>query len=103
MLYAQSDRLWHLYLADVADMADAVGRARRDPRGPAWPATRDRAAALVEAHVRSFDAQVRAAVGRRLEPPLAQGTATVQRRPGAAAMRTSSVTNVASVISATAT
>ena len=70
MLYAQSDRLWHMYLADVADMghavdehaaihaalvagdADARGDARRGPR-------------------QSFDAQVRDAVTRRLGSPLA--------------------------------
>jgi DNA-binding GntR family transcriptional regulator len=70
MLYAQSDRLWHMYLADVADMTHAVGEhagilaALRAGRA-------DRAAGLVEAHVRSFDAQVRAAVRRRLDAPLA--------------------------------
>jgi len=70
MLYAQSDRLWHLYLADVADMALAVAEhlaildALRD--GDA-----DRSAELVEAHVRSFDEQVRAAVTANLESPLA--------------------------------
>lgn len=70
MLYAQSDRLWHMYLADVDDMADSV-----DEHTEILAALRTRdaesAAALVEAHVRSFDAQVRAAVTRRLAPPLA--------------------------------
>jgi len=72
MLYAQSDRLWHLYLADVADMAVAVAEhlaildALRD--GDA-----DRSAELVEAHVRSFDKQVREAVTAHLESPLAGG------------------------------
>ena len=32
MLYAQSDRLWHLYLADVADLDRRDRRAPRDPR-----------------------------------------------------------------------
>ena len=69
-LYAQSDRLWHLYLADVADMRHAV-----DEHAEILDALRggdaDRAAALAEAHVRSFDEQIRAAVTRRLGPPLA--------------------------------
>lgn len=71
MLYAQSDRLWHLYLADVADMEDAVAEHRaildalRARDG-------DASAALVEAHVQSFDTQVRSAVTARLEAPLAQ-------------------------------
>ncbi len=72
-LYAQSDRLWHLYLADTVDdvdMAHAVEEhveilaafRRRDA---------DRAADLAEAHVRSFDAQIRAALRTRLDAPLA--------------------------------
>ena len=32
MLYAQSDRLWHLYLSDVADARSRDRRAPRDPR-----------------------------------------------------------------------
>ena len=69
MLYAQSDRLWHMYLADVDDMADAVAEHReildalRDGDG-------DRAATLAEAHIRAFDAQIRTAVKRRLTSPL---------------------------------
>ena len=70
MLYAQSDRLWHMYLADVADMSHAV-----DEHRPILDALvdgdGDRAAELAEAHVRSFDHQIRDAVTRRLGPPLA--------------------------------
>lgn len=69
MLYAQSDRLWHLYLADVADPGHAV-----DEHVAILDALRvgdsDRAAALLEAHVSSFDAQVRDAVTARLASPL---------------------------------
>ncbi len=65
MLYAQSDRLWHMYLSDVADMHDAV-----DEHAVILDALRAgharKAADLVEAHVRSFDEQVRAAVRTRL-------------------------------------
>ncbi len=70
-LYAHSDRVWHMYLADVADTRHAVDehieildllRAR----------DADSCGSLVEAHVRSFDEQVRAAVTGRLESPLAR-------------------------------
>ena len=70
MLYAQSDRLWHLYLADVADMTHAV-----DEHGEIMDALRaadgERAGELMEEHIRSFDAQIRAAVTERLSSPLA--------------------------------
>ncbi len=71
MLYAQSDRLWHLYLADVADMGHAVDEhqailaALRDEDG-------DAVAGLVETHVQGFDTQIRDAVTSRLAAPLAQ-------------------------------
>lgn len=69
MLYAQSDRLWHLYLVDVADMEHAVRE-----HGAILAALRagdgGTAAELVEAHVRSFDDQIRAAVTSRLSSPL---------------------------------
>lgn len=65
-LYAQSDRLWHMYLSDVADMHDAV-----DEHGMIHEALRRghsrKTADLVEAHVRAFDQQVRAAVRSRLD------------------------------------
>jgi DNA-binding GntR family transcriptional regulator len=67
-LYAQSDRVWHMYLADVADMGHAVAEhdailvALRD--GDA-----DAAGALAEQHVRGFDAQIRAAVTDRVDAP----------------------------------
>ncbi len=69
MLYAQSDRLWHMYLADVDDMADAVAEhteildALRDNDS-------ERAGALAERHIRSFDEHIREAVRRRLTSPL---------------------------------
>jgi len=69
-LYAQSDRLWHMYLSDVHDMGHAV-----DEHALIHDALRggdaDRVADLVEAHVNSFDAQVRTAVTSRLTAPLA--------------------------------
>ena len=70
MLYAQSDRLWHLYLADVADPGHAV-----EEHVAILNALRSResdiAASLVDDHVASFDAQIRDAVTARLTSPLA--------------------------------
>jgi DNA-binding GntR family transcriptional regulator len=68
MLYAQSDRLWHLYLSDVADMNHAVAehKAILDALSSG---DGDDAAALVESHLRAFDAEIRAAVTARLESP----------------------------------
>jgi DNA-binding GntR family transcriptional regulator len=70
VLYAQSDRVWHLYLSDVADTRHAV-----DEHAIILDALEggdaDEVGALVEAHVRSFDDQVRAAVTARLASPLA--------------------------------
>jgi DNA-binding GntR family transcriptional regulator len=70
VLYAQSDRVWHLYLSDVADTRHAV-----DEHAIILDALEggdaDEVGALVEAHVRSFDDQVRAAVTARLTSPLA--------------------------------
>jgi len=69
MLYAQSDRLWHLYLSDVADPGHAVEEhvailnALRSGES-------DLAASLVDDHVASFDAQIRDAVTAGLASPL---------------------------------
>jgi GntR family transcriptional regulator, rspAB operon transcriptional repressor len=69
MLYAQSDRLWHMYLADVDDMAHAVDE-HTQILDALEAADSERAATLTEAHIRSFDEQIRNAVRRRLESPL---------------------------------
>ncbi|WP_420452577.1 GntR family transcriptional regulator [Ilumatobacter sp.] len=76
-LYAQSDRLWHMYLADVADMDHAV-EEHESILLALRAGDADRVAELVAGHVRSFDAQVRDAVTRRLDAPLAPAGA----RPG---------------------
>ncbi len=70
VLYAQSDRVWHMYLADVADTRHAVDE-HADILDILRSGDADASAAAVEAHVQSFDAQVRTAVTRRLHPPLA--------------------------------
>ena len=65
MLYAQSDRLWHLYLSGVSDMAHAVAEheaildALRTADG-------DRVASLVESHVHSFDQAIRTVITEQL-------------------------------------
>ena len=71
MLSAQSDRLWHLYLADVAEMEEAV-EEHTAILGALRAGDGDASAALVEAHVQSFDEHVRTAVTARLAAPLAQ-------------------------------
>ena len=68
-LYAHSDRVWHLYLSDVADTREAV-EEHAQILDALRRADGDAAADLVERHVRSFDDQVRAAVSRRLDSPL---------------------------------
>ena len=70
MLYAQSDRVWHMYLADVADTRHAVDE-HIEILDVLRAGDADEASTLVEAHVRSFDDQVRAAVTGRLGSPLA--------------------------------
>lgn len=67
MLYAQSDRLWHIYLAGVADM-DHIVDEHATILAALASGEADRAAALVQRHVESFDAQIRSAVTRLLDP-----------------------------------
>ncbi|MFZ4717965.1 MAG: GntR family transcriptional regulator [Ilumatobacteraceae bacterium] len=70
MLYAQSDRLWHLYLGDVADLHLMI-QEHREILAELQSGDADRAAELIEAHMRAFDEQIRRAVQRRLASPLA--------------------------------
>lgn len=70
MLYAQSDRLWHLYLSDVSDMDHAVEQ-HTNILDALRAGDADAAGEQVDAHVRAFDEQVRAAVTDRLSSPLA--------------------------------
>jgi DNA-binding GntR family transcriptional regulator len=69
MLYAQSDRLWHLYLGDVADLHLMIAE-HREILHALQTGDAERAAELIEAHMRAFDEQIRAAVQRRLTSPL---------------------------------
>ena len=70
MLYTQSERLWYMYLKDGADLHEplvehrAILSALRDGDG-------DKAATMIEEHIRSFEAQTRAVLYDRLRSPLA--------------------------------
>jgi DNA-binding GntR family transcriptional regulator len=70
MLYVQSDRVWHLYLGDIADLHEMV-EEHREILDALRAGDGDRAATLIEAHMRRFDEQIRTAVRRRLASPLA--------------------------------
>lgn len=70
MLYAHSDRLWHLYLGDVADLHGMIAE-HREILTALRDGDADRAAELITAHMRRFDEQIREAVRRRLDSPLA--------------------------------
>lgn len=65
MLYAQSDRLWHLYLSDVSDMRHAV-EEHSAIHEALVSGDADRAALLAEAHMRAFDEEISQAVLKRL-------------------------------------
>ena len=65
VLYAQSDRLWHIYLSDVADMGHALDE-HVEILHALESGDSDLAYKLSETHVQSFDAQVRDAVRKRL-------------------------------------
>jgi DNA-binding GntR family transcriptional regulator len=69
MLYAQSHRLWHMYLAADTDMHGAVDE-HEQILAALRAADGERAAELVEAHVREFDTLIRAAVTAQLASPL---------------------------------
>ncbi len=64
-LYAQSDRVWHMYLADVYDTGHAVDE-HIELHEVLRSGDADRAHAAMADHLRGFDEQVRLAVSRRL-------------------------------------
>jgi DNA-binding GntR family transcriptional regulator len=70
MLYAQSDRLWHLYIADVTAL-DQVIDEHRAIHAALVAGDGERAAALIESHMRAYNDKIGDAVRRRLESPLA--------------------------------
>ncbi len=72
MLYAQSSRLWHLYLGQIEDLNQAL-----DEHHDILTALRSgdgaRAAKLTEAHVRSFEKELRSAMQVRMVGELGGG------------------------------
>jgi DNA-binding GntR family transcriptional regulator len=69
MMYAQSDRLWHLYIADVEDMRHALEEHTEMYQALA-AGDGDLAAKLAESHVRAFDEEMNLAVRKNLGSPL---------------------------------
>jgi DNA-binding GntR family transcriptional regulator len=69
MMYAQSDRLWHLYIADVEDMRHALEEHTEMYQALA-AGDGDLAAKLAESHVRAFDEEMSLAVRKNLGSPL---------------------------------
>jgi DNA-binding GntR family transcriptional regulator len=69
MMYAQSDRLWHLYISDVEDMRHALEEHTEMYQALA-SGDGDLAAKLAEAHVRAFDEEMNLAVRKNLGSPL---------------------------------
>ena len=66
MLYAQSNRLWHLYLSEIDDMRPAVAEHRKIVEAlRAGDGTR--AAQLTEKHIRTFEQEIRQRMQKRLE------------------------------------
>lgn len=65
-LYAQSHRLWHIYLSKVDTMEQAVFE-HREILGALRSADADRASELMEQHIRAFQAEIQAAIVSELE------------------------------------
>jgi DNA-binding GntR family transcriptional regulator len=60
MLYTHSERVWHLYLRNVADMHSALDE-HRQVLNALRAGDQATVGALIEAHVRTFDREIRAA------------------------------------------
>jgi DNA-binding GntR family transcriptional regulator len=60
MLYTHSERVWHLYLRNVADMHSALDE-HREVLHALRSGDEEKVGALLEVHVRSFDREIRAA------------------------------------------
>ncbi len=70
MLYTQSERLWYMYLKDGADLHQTLVE-HRAILGALRGGDGDKAATMIEEHIRSFEAQTRAVLYDRLRSPLA--------------------------------
>jgi DNA-binding GntR family transcriptional regulator len=60
MLYTHSERVWHMYLRNVADMHSALDE-HRQVLAALRAGDEATVGALIEAHVRTFDREIRAA------------------------------------------
>lgn len=65
MLYAQSSRLWHLYLGEISDMGPALDE-HRAILAALRAGAGEQAAALTETHIRTFETEIRRAMQRRM-------------------------------------
>jgi DNA-binding GntR family transcriptional regulator len=65
MLYAQSNRLWHLYLGEIEDMGPALDEHRRILCA-LRAGNGALAAQLTEEHVRTFEQEIREGMQRRM-------------------------------------
>jgi DNA-binding GntR family transcriptional regulator len=70
MLYTQSDRLWRIYLSDMAEVHGAIDEHREIAAALRLGNGED-AAKLSEAHVQHFETSVREVISRSLHSPLA--------------------------------
>ena len=69
MLYSQAERLWHQYVRDLAELHSALDE-HRDVLAALRAGDGDRAASIIEGHVRGFENQTRAVLEQRLRSPL---------------------------------
>ena len=65
MLYAQSSRLWHLYLGEISDMAPALDE-HRAILSALRAGDASAVARLTEDHIRTFEAEIREGMQRRM-------------------------------------
>jgi DNA-binding GntR family transcriptional regulator len=70
MLYTQSERLWHRYVREESDLRSALAE-HREVLAALRSGDGDRAAALIEGHVQSFENHTRAVLSARIRSPLA--------------------------------
>jgi DNA-binding GntR family transcriptional regulator len=69
LLYSQSERLWHRYVRDVSDLRSALDE-HREVLDALRARDGERAAAIIEGHVRNFENETRTVLESRLRSPL---------------------------------
>ncbi len=68
MLYAQSDRLWHMHLIDVTDMHESL-QEHREMLSLLRAGDGEGAAAAMARHIRSLHDQINGVIGSSLQTP----------------------------------